>query len=117
MEEELDEVGSGERQWKPMLAKFYGPFRSALDKASEAMPRVKVEEATEEICDKCGGAMVIKTGRFGRFLCCSTFPECRNSKPLAAVCRTNTPELSSQRTALCEPLALLANSLTTLDKW
>ena len=84
MEEELDEVARGERQWGPMLAEFYGPFRSALDEASEAMPRVKVEEATEEICDKCGGAMVIKTGRFGRFLSCSTFPECKNSKPLAA---------------------------------
>ena len=84
MEEELDEVARGEREWGPMLAEFYGPFRSALDEASEAMPRVKVEEATEEICDKCGGAMVIKTGRFGRFMSCSKFPECKNSKPLAA---------------------------------
>ena len=83
MEEELDEVARGKREWVPMLKDFYGPFRTALDEAAEAMPRVRVEEATEEVCDKCGKPMVIKTGRFGRFLSCSDFPECKNSKPLS----------------------------------
>jgi DNA topoisomerase-1 len=61
---------------------FYFPFKKTLDEAQAKMPRVKVEEPTDEICDKCGSHMVIKTGRFGRFLACSTFPECRNTKPI-----------------------------------
>ena len=82
MEDELDEVARGERQWVPMLQDFYGPFQKALEVATESMPKVKVEEATEEVCDKCGKPMVIKTGRFGRFLACSDFPDCRNSRPV-----------------------------------
>ena len=80
MEEELDEVARGERQWVPMLKDFYGPFQKTLEIATEAMPRVKVEEATDEVCDKCGSPMVVKTGRFGRFIACSGFPECKNTK-------------------------------------
>ncbi len=82
MEGELDEVASGEREWVPMLGDFYGPFQKSLEEATEAMPRVKVEEATDEICGLCGNAMVIKTGRFGRFLACSNFPECRHTRPI-----------------------------------
>ena len=82
MEDELDEVARGERQWVPMLEDFYGPFQKALDVATEDMPRVKVEEATDEVCDKCGKPMVIKMGRFGRFMACSSFPECRNTRPV-----------------------------------
>ncbi|MCE2403855.1 MAG: type I DNA topoisomerase [Dehalococcoidia bacterium] len=82
MEDELDEVARGERQWVPMLEDFYGPFQKALDVATEDMPRVRVEEATDEVCDKCEKPMVIKMGRFGRFLSCSGFPECRNARPI-----------------------------------
>ena len=82
MEDELDEVARGERQWVPMLEDFYGPFQKALDVAAADMPRVKVEEATDEVCDKCGKPMVIKMGRFGRFMACSSFPECRNTRPV-----------------------------------
>ena len=81
MEEELDEVAQGERQWVPMLTDFYGPFQKTLEAATEAMPRVRVEEATDEVCDKCSQPMVIKTGRFGRFLACTNFPTCRNTRP------------------------------------
>ena len=84
MEEELDEVARGERQWAPMLKQFYDPFRNALDVATESMPRVRVEEATDEVCEKCGGPMVIKTGRFGRFLSCSNFPTCKNARPISS---------------------------------
>ena len=80
MEEELDEVARGEREWVPMLKDFYGPFEESLQKATETMPRVKVEEATDEACALCGHPMVIKTGRFGRFMACSQFPECKNTK-------------------------------------
>ena len=92
MEGELDEVARGERQWVPMLGDFYGPFQRSLEVATQAMPRVKVEEATDEVCDKCGHPMVIKTGRFGRFLACSDFPACKNTRQIPAENPTTTTE-------------------------
>ena len=81
MEEELDEVSRGEREWVPMLQEFYKPFQRALETAEESMPRTKVEEETDEVCEKCGRPMVIKTGRFGRFLACTgTRDECGATK-------------------------------------
>ena len=80
MEKELDDVSRGERQWVPMLGEFYGPFQKALEAAQELMPRTKVEEETDEVCEACGRPMVIRTGRFGRFLACTGFPECRTTR-------------------------------------
>ncbi len=80
MEGELDEVASGERKWVPVLKDFYGPFQKSLEVATETMPRVKVEEPTDEVCDLCNNPMVIKTGRFGRFMACSNFPTCKNTR-------------------------------------
>jgi len=84
MEEELDDVSRGEREWIPMLGEFYGPFQQALSNADELMPKIKMEEETDEVCEKpdesgvvCGKPMVIKTGRFGRFMACTGFPDCR----------------------------------------
>jgi len=82
MEEELDEVSTGEREWVPMLREFYGPFEKALEAAQENMPRVKLEEETDEVCESCGQPMVIKTGRFGRFMACTGFPDCKTTKPI-----------------------------------
>ncbi len=82
LEERLDRVASGEQEWVPLLQEFYQPFALALEKAQEEMPRVKVEEPTEEVCEVCGRPMVIKRGRFGPFLSCSGFPECKTSRPL-----------------------------------
>ncbi len=82
MEDELDEVSQGDREWVPMLREFYGPFEKALEMAQENMPRVKIEEETDEICDNCGKPMVIKTGRFGKFIACTGFPDCRTTKPI-----------------------------------
>ena len=82
MEDELDEVSQGEREWVPMLREFYGPFEKALEAAQANMPRVKLEEETDEVCDNCGNSMVIKMGRFGRFIACTGFPECRTTKPI-----------------------------------
>ena len=92
MEEELDEVASGERQWVPMLEAFYGPFQKALEVATEAMPRVKVEEATDQVCETCGGPMVIKIGRFGRFMACSNYPTCKNTRPVPATGSTEATD-------------------------
>ena len=85
MEKDLDKVETGERDWVKTLDKFYGGFASTLDKAEKAMDgtRLKVpDEETDEVCEKCGRKMVIKTGRFGKFLACPGFPECRNTKKI-----------------------------------
>jgi len=81
-EDELDEVSQGDREWVPMLREFYGPFEEALETAQEKMPRVKIEEETDEVCEACGKPMVIKTGRFGKFLACTGFPDCRTTRKI-----------------------------------
>jgi DNA topoisomerase-1 len=83
MEDELDEIASGDRAWVPTLHEFYGPFTQSLKTAETTMERVKLkDEPSGELCEKCGRPMVIKLGRYGKFLACSGFPECRNSRPL-----------------------------------
>ena len=83
MEEELDEIASGERAWVPTLREFYGPFVESLARAEQTMERVRIkDEPAGEDCEICGRPMVIKLGKFGKFLACSGFPECRNARPL-----------------------------------
>ncbi len=85
METKLDDVEAGTRKWKEVLGEFYEGFQKELVEAEEALKgtRLKVpEEETEEICDVCGKKMVIKDGRFGKFLACPGWPECKNTKPL-----------------------------------
>jgi DNA topoisomerase-1 len=79
MEDELDEVASGEREWPPVIREFYAPLEEALAAAAEA-PRV--EEQTDETCDKCSRPMIVRWGRFGQFLACSGYPECKNARPV-----------------------------------
>ena len=85
MEINLDRVGSGEEDYVRMLDEFYTDFEKNLDKAKVEMKNVKIqleEDTTDIPCDKCGRMMVIKTGRYGRFLACPGYPECKNAKPL-----------------------------------
>ena len=85
MENRLDEVEEGQRPWKEVLSDFYTGFQKELQDAEAALEgtRLKVpEEETEEICEVCGKKMVIKVGRFGKFLACPGWPECKNAKPL-----------------------------------
>ncbi len=85
MEAKLDEVEEGKLPWKAVLSEFYSGFRKELEDAEEALKdtRLKVpDEVTEEICEVCGRNMVIKNGRFGRFLACPGFPECTNTKAI-----------------------------------
>ncbi|MCC7022725.1 MAG: type I DNA topoisomerase [Thermomicrobiales bacterium] len=83
MEEELDEIASGERAWVPTLHEFYGPFVETLNRAEQTMERVRLkDEPAGEDCERCGRPMVIKLGKYGKFLACSGFPECRNARPL-----------------------------------
>jgi len=80
MEEELDRIEEGRMSWSETMREFYGPFKERLDKARVGMKNVKAEETPTDVkCDKCGGVMVIKWGRKGKFLACSGYPECRNT--------------------------------------
>ena len=82
MEDQLDEIAEGKSEWVGVLSAFYGPFNHALEAAPAVMneARKNMEEESDEVCDKCNSKMVIKWGRYGRFLGCSNFPECRNIK-------------------------------------
>ena len=85
MEKDLDEIASGKIEWQPVIREFYEPFAKHLTEKYEKVERKKLEEKTEERCEKCGRPMVIKPGRFGKFLACSGFPECKNAKSLPPV--------------------------------
>ena len=82
MEEELDEIAEGGIKWRDVIRKFYEPFAKQLEEKYKTVEKHEVGETTEEICEKCGKPMVIKLGRFGKFLACSGFPECKNTKSL-----------------------------------
>jgi len=83
MEEDLDEVAEGKKEWQPLIAEFYKPFKKNLmQKETEISKQDFIKETTDEKCDKCGKDMVVKMGRYGKFLACSGFPECRNIKSL-----------------------------------
>lgn len=83
MEEELDKISVGEENWKEVISEFYEDFGKRLKYAEEEMEEVEIKpEETDEICEKCGRNMVIKMGKYGKFLACPGFPECRNTKPL-----------------------------------
>src|SRR5919108_376011 len=84
MEEELDEVEEGKMTWVEALDEFYTKFKKDLKQASKNMENLKAQEIpTDEKCEKCGSPMVIKWGQFGRFMACSAYPECKNTKEIA----------------------------------
>ena len=81
MEEELDMIEEGTTPWRKTMKEFYGPFSASLEKAKKDMKNVKTEEVPTDIaCEKCGKTMVIKWGRKGKFLACSGYPDCKNTK-------------------------------------
>ncbi|KAA1185173.1 type I DNA topoisomerase [Paenibacillus sp. B2(2019)] len=83
MEGDLDHVEEGSEDWVKVLAEFYGSFEKRLVFAEEEMKEIEIEdEVSDEICEKCGKPLVYKLGRFGKFLACSGFPDCRNTKPI-----------------------------------
>ena len=85
MEERFDKIADGEANWVQVLRDFYAPFKATLDRATDEMPSVTLPvEMTNEVCDKCGAPMVVKRGRFGKFIACSKFPECKNTRNLSA---------------------------------
>ncbi|QCT03232.1 DNA topoisomerase I [Paenibacillus algicola] len=83
MEEDLDHVEEGAEDWVKVLGEFYKSFEKRLTVAEEEMKEIEIEdEVSDEICEKCGKPLVYKLGRFGKFLACSGFPDCRNTKPI-----------------------------------
>jgi len=85
MEEELDAIAQGKEEWQEVIKNFYWSFAENLEKKYREVEKQKpIEEKTNEICEKCGKPMAVKIGRFGKFLACSGFPECRNTKPINA---------------------------------
>ena len=83
MEEELDSIARGEREWVPMLRDFYTPFSATLAQARENMPTVQMgNEPTGETCPECGHPLIYKHGRYGKFIGCSNFPACRHLEPI-----------------------------------
>lgn len=83
MEKELDNVENGQVDWVELVRGFYTPFEKTLEEAEKNIDKVKIEdEVSDEICEKCGRNMVIKISKYGKFLACPGFPDCRNTKPI-----------------------------------
>ena len=83
MESKLDLIKDGEEPWKEVIREFYGPFEKTLEKASESIEKVVIPDEVSDVkCEKCGSMMVYKMGRFGKFLACPNFPNCRNTKAI-----------------------------------
>jgi len=92
MEKQLDEIESNQKKWEETLKTFYKKFSSDLEKGDKA-PKIKMPEIeSDEICDKCGSKMLIKNGRFGKFLACSGFPKCKYTKPFLDKIGVSCPE-------------------------
>ncbi len=84
LEDDLDLISSGQKEWRPVISDFYQDFSENLEKKYQEINKDEIMpiEKSEEKCDKCGAIMLIKTGRYGKFLACSAFPDCRNIKKL-----------------------------------
>lgn len=83
MEEDLDDIARGQKKWRPIIKNFYNPFHiNLMQKDKELSKKELTEEATNEKCDQCGAEMIIKMGRFGKFMACSGYPDCRNTKQI-----------------------------------
>lgn len=83
MERNLDYIEEGQEQWKRVVGEFFSPLKIALEKAEKEISKVVIEDEVSDVpCDKCGRMMVIKHGRYGKFLACPGYPECKNAKPI-----------------------------------
>ena len=96
MEDEIEDVAEGKAEWKKLIRDFYGPFKETLDEAEKKVGNIEIkDEESEEICEKCGRKMVYKQGRFGKFLACPGFPECRNTKAITQTIDAKCPKCGS----------------------
>ncbi|WDL97362.1 type I DNA topoisomerase [Alicyclobacillus sp. ALC3] len=92
LEKELDEVEDGDVDWVKLLGQFYESFEADLERAESTLEHVHIEDEVSDVeCEKCGRMMVIKQGRYGKFLACPGFPDCRNTKPITKEVGVNCP--------------------------
>ncbi|PWB38515.1 MAG: type I DNA topoisomerase [Parcubacteria group bacterium] len=102
MEDDLDEIADKGKPWQPIIADFYKPFAKNLATKEKELDKKEItEKKSDEICDKCGQPMVEKLGRFGRFLACSNYPECKNTKPLDENGEVAAPEVTDEKCPNC----------------
>jgi len=93
MEDKLDRIEEDALPWKQIIRDFYGPFSVTLEKAEQTIEKVKVaDEVSDEVCELCGAPMVYKMGRYGKFLACSRFPDCRSTKAIQTEIDTPCPK-------------------------
>lgn len=93
MEKRLDDVEMGKEEWKQIIRDFYPDFKKSVENAAEKLEKIEIkDEETDVVCEKCGRNMVIKYGRYGKFLACPGFPECQNAKPYFEEAGVNCPE-------------------------
>jgi DNA topoisomerase-1 len=93
MEEQLDEVAEGKVKWAGMLREFYGPFAESVNRAQAAMPKVDLKpQVTGQMCPECGHPLVVKLGRFGKFIACSNYPACRHTEPIVTKTGAKCPQ-------------------------
>ena len=103
MEEQLDQISEGEADWRRVLRDFYGPFQATLAKAEQEMRDVKREEIPTDVnCEKCGKMMAIKWGKMGRFLACTGYPDCKNTKDFKEVDGKVVPVEEEPTDEICE---------------
>lgn len=92
LEDKLDEVEEGQVDWKQIIREFYPEFKRELDIAEQQIEKVEIKDEPSDVpCDKCGAMMVYKMGRYGRFLACPNFPDCRNTKPILKYIEAHCP--------------------------
>ena len=97
MENQFDEIAEGKEKWKQVISDFYGPFEVVVEKVEKELEHVKLEEEVSDVpCDKCGRMMVIKYGRYGKFLACPGYPECKNAKPLVETIDVPCPKCGAK---------------------
>ena len=96
IENEFDEIAEGHEKWKKMIREFYGPFEEEVEKVEKELEHVEmVDEVSDVRCEKCGRMMVYKYGRYGKFLACPGYPECKNAKPIIETIDVPCPKCGS----------------------
>jgi DNA topoisomerase I len=101
LEASLDKIADGEMQWRPLLEAFYGPFHATLLAQEQELSKEALAEASDEKCEKCGKPMLVKRGRFGKFLACTGYPECKSTKPMKGEAPRPAPEPTDQICPKC----------------
>jgi DNA topoisomerase-1 len=108
MEEELDEIARGHKEWPEVLRTFYDPFERLLEKKEKEITRDDlIKETTDELCPKCGGPMLVKLGRYGKFLSCANYPDCKGTRQIDGKQRPEPQEVPGETCDECGAPMLL----------